>query len=101
MSDYKQLLEAVGTALGTISTVTNLPGVDLIPYVSTIAKVVKYAQIALDAGGKVAPYVEALTETFSGGMPSQEQIDALDAKIEEMHAEIQAFDPKPEPDEPE
>lgn len=93
MSDYKQLAAAVQQALGVITTVTSLPGVDLIPYVATVAKVVKYAQIAIDAGGKVAPYVEALTDSFSNGLPSEAARAELDAKIEAMHAEIQGFKP--------
>lgn len=93
MSDYKQLLDAVETALNAIETVTDLPLVDLIPYVSTVSKVVKYASIAVSAGGKVLPYAEALAESFSGGLPSEEKRAALDAKIEAMHAEIQNFKP--------
>lgn len=94
MSDFQKLTAAVSKALDIITSVTNLPGVDLIPYVSTVNKILKYGQLALAAGNKVTPYVEALAVSFSSGaLPSEEERVALDAKIEDMHAKIQGFNP--------
>ncbi len=90
MTDFKSLLNAVVTALGTISAAGNLPGVNLIPYVSTVASVAGLLQFALEKGINVAGDIAALRETFSNGLPSQDKIDALDARIAVLRAKLHA-----------
>ncbi len=96
MIDYKSILNAIDNALGVVVSASDIPGVDLIPYVGTIAKVAKYAKLAVDAGIKEAPYVAALTDAFANGLPSEAVRAALDAKIEDMHTQIQGFSPTAE-----
>lgn len=90
MTDFKSLLTAVTTALGAISAAGNLPGVNLIPYVSTVASVAGLLQFALEKGINVAGDIAALKETFSNGLPSQDKIDALDARIAVLRAKLHA-----------
>lgn len=88
MTDYKSLLTAVTTALGAISAAGNLPGVNLIPYVGTVASVAGLLQFALEKGVNVASDIAALKDTFSNGLPSQDKIDALDARIATLRAKL-------------
>jgi hypothetical protein len=88
MTDYKSLLTAVTTALGAISAAGNLPGVNLIPYVSTVASVAGLLQFALEKGINVASDIKALKDTFSNGLPSQDKIDALNARIVTLRAKL-------------
>ena len=90
MTDFKSLLSAVVTALGAISAAGNLPGVNLIPYVSTVASVAGLLQFALEKGVNVASDIAALKDTFSNGLPSQDKIDALDARIAVLRARLHA-----------
>jgi hypothetical protein len=98
---YKDALGAVSTALGAIVGATELPIVSLLPYVGTVEKFAKLAQLAVDAGQKQIPRLEAFVTSFSEGLPSEEVRAKLDAEIEASHAEIQAFNPKPDDDEEE
>ena len=90
MTDFKSLLTAVTTALGAISAAGNIPGVNLIPYVSTVASVAGLLQFALEKGINVAADIAALKDTFSNGLPSQDKIDALDARIAILRAKLHA-----------
>ena len=90
MTDFKSLLSAVVTALGAISAAGNLPGVNLIPYVSTVASVAGLLQFALEKGVNVASDIAALKDTFSNGLPSQDKIEALDARIATLRARLHA-----------
>lgn len=90
MTDFRSLLSAVTTALGAISTAGNLPGVNLIPYVSTVASAAGLLQFALEKGLNVADDIAALRETFSNGIPPQDKIDALDARIAALRAKLHA-----------
>lgn len=99
MANIQEILGAVNSALNVIKTVADTPGVNLIPYVSTVAKAVDAVQAGVKAGINVAPYVVAISETFSGGTPSQEKLDALDAKLAELEAKVDAPLPAPEPGE--
>ncbi len=91
------VLDAVGTALGVIKTAANIPGAGLIPYVSTVANWVDVAQLALSQGKNIADLIGSLKDTFAGGTPTQEQLDALDARIAAARAKLHA--PLPEPEE--
>jgi hypothetical protein len=97
MTDVKSILEAISLALGTIKTVADTPGVNMIPYVSVVSTAVGALQAAINAGVNVAPYVIAIKNTFSGdGIPTAEQIAALRVKTAELEAKIQLPLPPPE-----
>lgn len=98
--DIKAILGAVGTALGAIRTATHIPGASLIPYVSTVDDAIGAIQFALDKGQNIASLVTDLADTFSNGLPSQEKLDALDAKIADLRAKVHApLPPKEEGEE--
>lgn len=88
--DWKHAFEVVSNALGVVSRAGSIPGVNLIPYVSTIAAAASALKSGIDLGVKVAPYAEAVRETFANGMPTQEKLSALDARIAELRAIIHA-----------
>lgn len=97
--DWKQAFDAVNTALGVINSAGHIPGVNLIPYVGTITAAAGALQAGLNAAVNVAPYVIAIKDTFTGGLPSQAKLDALDAKIAELEAKVDAALPPKEPGE--
>ncbi len=94
------VLSAVGTALSAIKTAADLPGVNLIPYVSTVSSVISVAQLALSQGQNIANLVTDLRETFAGGLPTDAQLAALDARIATARAKLHAPLPAPEDGEP-
>ena len=87
--DWKQAFGAIRTALGAIKSVGSRPGINLLPYVSTVANAAGAIETAMDLGLKVEPYVNAIAETFRSGLPSASKLANLDAKISELHAAIQ------------
>ncbi len=102
MTDLQALFGAINTGLNTLKNIAALPGVSMIPYVSTIAGGISVLQLAFDAGQNIVPYVTAFTETFSdGGEVPQDKLDALDAKIAELEAKLDAPLPPKEDGEPE
>lgn len=88
--NLNSILDAVGTALGTIKTAADLPGINLIPYVSTVSSVISVAQVALSQGKNIANLVTDLKDTFSGGLPTDAQREALDARIAAARAKLHA-----------
>ena|SRR6478672_10196116 len=94
------LLSALDTALGAIKTATDLPGVNLIPYVSTVSSVVSLAQLALSQRQNITNLVTDLQETFAGGLPTTAQLAALDARIAAARGKLHAPLPAPEEGEP-
>lgn len=88
--DWKNAFNAVETALGVISSAGSTPGINLIPYVGVVSSAAGALKLALDTGVKVAPYVIALKNTFSGGLPTKDDLAALDAKIGELRAIVHA-----------
>lgn len=101
MSDWKAALDVISTALGVIKMAANTPGINLIPYVGTVATAAGVLQAGISAAVDVAPYITAISDTFSGGLPTDEQRAALDAKIAELEAKVDAPLPPPEEGEPE
>jgi hypothetical protein len=96
----QDVLTAVDTALGVLKNVASLPGVNLLPYASIVSSAISAIQAAEKLGVNIYPYVIALKNTFSGGVPTQAAMDALDAKIVMLNAEIDAALPDKDPDEP-
>lgn len=100
MSSWKRAFDVVQQALGVVAAAGNIPGVNLIPYVGTITAAAGAMQAGLNAGKNIAPYVAAVRETFSDGLPSAEKLSALDAKIAELEAKVAAPLPPKEDGEP-
>lgn len=98
--NWKHAFEVISNALGVVSAADKTPLV-LIPYMGTIAAAAGAINAGLQAGIKVAPYVEAIKETFANGLPTEERRMALDARIAELRAEIHATMPPREEGEPE
>lgn len=96
MIDWKHAFEVISNALGVISAAGNTPGINLIPYVSTVASAAGIINSGLNAGIKVAPYIAAIEETFINGLPAKENLVALDAKIAELREVVHAPLPPPE-----
>lgn len=101
MPSLTQILDAVDTALGVVKTLAETPGMNLLPYAKTISSAIGAVKAGVAAGKNVMPYVEAIKDTFEGGVPTQQQLDALDARIAELEAELDAPLPAAEPGEPE
>lgn len=97
MADLSSLLSAVTSVLGVIQTAGNMPGVNLIPYVSMVASVAGVLQFAIEKGQNVAKDIEAFKATFADGLPSQDKLDALDARIEALRTKLHM--PLPEKEE--
>lgn len=99
--DWKHAFDVVSNALGVISAAGSTPGINLIPYVSTIAVAAGTINAGLKAGIKVAPYIAAVKDTFINGLPTEEKRAALDTKIAELRDIIHAPLPPKEEGEPE
>lgn len=85
------ILDTVDTAMGVLKTVIDTPGINLIPYVSTLSSVIGVTHAAYTAGKNITPYITAIHDTFSGDkIPSQDELTALDTKIAELEAKVQA-----------
>lgn len=96
MIDWKHAFDVISNALSVISTAGSTPGINLIPYVSTVASAASLINTGLKTGVKVLPYVAAIKETFANGLPTEEKRVALDAKLVELRAIVQAPLPPPE-----
>jgi len=101
MASAQQVLDTVNSVLNTLKEVASLPGVNMIPYVSTVSGAISALQAAAAIGINIAPYLTALKDTFSGGVPTQAEMDALDAKIASLEALVDAPLPDKDPEEPE
>lgn len=100
MANWQQALSVISNALSVISAAGSTPGVNLIPYVSTVAAAASAINAGLNAAVNVAPYIVAIKDTFSGGMPTEAQRAALDAKIAELEGQLDAALPPKEDGEP-
>lgn len=90
MSDWQSALSVITNALGVIKTAASAPGINLLPYVGTVATAAGALQTAIQTGIDVAPYITAISTTFSSGLPSDADRAALDAKIAELEAKVDA-----------
>lgn len=98
--DWKRAFDVINMALTTVAGAGDIPGLNLIPYVSVISSAAKALEMGINAGMKVEPYIAAIYDTFENGMPTPEKVAALDAKINEIHDLVQAALPPREEDEP-
>lgn len=96
MSDWKAALDVITTALGIIKTAGNTPGINLIPYVGTVATAASVLQAGIQAGLNITPYITAISNTFFGGLPTEAERAALDVKIAELEAKVDAPPPPKE-----
>lgn len=96
MADWKDAFAVINTALGIIATAGQTPGINLIPFIGTIASAAGTLQAGLNAAVNVAPFIVAISDTFKGGLPTEEQRLALDAKIAELEAKVDAALPPKE-----
>ena len=99
--DIKALVEAFNSVASVVKTVADTPGVNMIPYATTVSSAIGALQTAVNAGVNILPYVVAIKDTFSGGVPTQAQLDALDAEIARLEALVDAPLPPKEAGEPE
>lgn len=97
---WKGAFDVIQQALSVVAAAGSIPGVNLIPYVGTITAAAGALQAGINAGKNVAPYVEAIQETFKGGLPSASKLSALDARIKELEARVDAPLPPKEEGEP-
>lgn len=100
MADWRQALGVISNALSVISAAGSTPGVNMIPYVTTIAAAATAINAGLNAAVNVAPYITAIRDTFSGGLPTEAQRKSLDDKIKELEAQLDAPLPPKEEGEP-
>lgn len=101
MADISQILEAIDTVMTKIKSVADIPGINLLPYVSTASSVIGAVHMAYTAGKDITPYITAIQDTFSKpGTPSEDDMAALDAKIADLEAKVQAPLPPKEDGEP-
>ena len=95
-----QVLDAINGALTVIKSLADTPGINILPYASVVSSAISGIQFAYSAGKDVIPYVNAIKDTFSGTAPTADQISALDLKIAELNAAIDAPLPDAEQGEP-
>lgn len=99
--NINQVLDAINSGLSVIQTVASTPGVNVLPYAATVASAAAALQAAENAGRNIEPYITAIVGTFSGTIPTPEDLAVLDAKIIELDAQVDAPLPPAEPGEPE
>jgi hypothetical protein len=100
MSDLAKVLDAVSSALTVIKTVADTPGINIIPYAATISSAIAALQTAYTVGKNITPYIVAIKDTFTGGVPTEAELAALDAKIADLEAKADAPLPPKEDGEP-
>lgn len=99
--DFKSLLDTFGNVVSVIKSIAETPGVNLIPYASTVSNAIGAIQVAVKLGQNVSSHIAALNDTFAHGIPSQDKLDALDARIATLRAKLHAPLPPKEDGEPE
>lgn len=97
-----EVLAAIDQGLSVLKTIADTPGVNMIPYVSTISGVIGAIQAAERAGKNIAPYVTRFIATFgkNATIPTQADLDALNADIAALEAKADAPLPAAESGEP-
>jgi hypothetical protein len=98
--DFRALLDSVTSALTMVQTIGATPGVNLIPYVSTIVSAAGVLKFGIEAGKNVADDIAAFKAAFDH-QPTPEELAALDARIAALRTELHAPMPAKDADEPE
>lgn len=90
--DWDKILTTTTNVLDVLQTIANTPGINMLPYVNVAAGAITALNAAVKAGRDVKPYLDAITGTFGEGgkVPTVEEMMALDEKIAELEAEVQA-----------
>lgn len=103
MADLKDVLSTIDSALSVVKGIADTPGINLIPYVSTISSAISALHTAYTVGQDIVPYITAIKDTFTPGAPapSMDDLTALNAKIAALEAKVQAPLPPKEDGEPE
>ncbi len=99
--DIGALFAGIDGALSVIKNVADTPGVNMLPYVNTVSGAIGAIHAAYKLGLDVTEEVTALKATFDGDLPTQEELDALDATIAALEAKVDEELPPAEPGEPE
>jgi hypothetical protein len=101
-TSLNDVLSALDTAMGVVKTVAQTPGISVLPYASTVAGAITAIQAAEAAGRDIAPYVQAINDTFGADatVPTTADMAALDARIAELDALVDAPLPPKEAGEP-
>jgi len=89
-SNLSLLLEAFNNVANAVKGAASLPGVNLIPYASTVANAIDAIQAAIALGKNVTSNIISIRDTFANGLPSEDKLAALDAEIAELRARIHA-----------
>lgn len=101
MADLKSVLEAIDNAMGVVKTIADTPGINLVPYVSTLSSVIGTVHAVYTAGKDITPFVQAISDTFTKpGAPTEADMAALDAKIAALEADVDSPLPPKEDGEP-
>lgn len=103
LPDFATIMNSVDTALGVVQKFASVPGVNLIPYVSTISSVVSVGHALIAAGKEGVSLFQNMKTTFAAtdGLPTDEAMAALDAQIATARAKLHAPMPPREDGEPE
>ena len=96
--DWDKILTTTTNVLDVLQTIASTPGINMIPYVSVAAGAITALNAAVKAGRDAKPYLDAIVGTFGEGgkVPTLAEVAALDDKIAELEAEVQAPLPPPE-----
>ena len=100
-TNINTILDAINSALSVVKSVADTPGINLIPYVSTVSSIIGALQTAEELGKDIMPYITALKDSIGGAVTTQAEVDALDAQIAALRARVEADLPPIEPGEPE
>lgn len=100
--NVSELLGTINSMLTVVKNVAQLPGVNMIPYASTIGGAIELLQLAVQAGQDITPYIMAIKGTFGDGskVPTEAELAELDVKIAQLRTELHADLPPAEEGEP-
>lgn len=88
MATVTEVLDTVDTVMTKIAAIGQLPGVSLIPYVSTAASIINTVHMAYVAEKDIAPFLANIKNTYSQpGLPSEQDIADLKAQIAVLRAD--------------